>query len=67
MTGLMIVVLVLLYIFIGLILTRWVVQRGTMTVTNDKYYGAVALLWPVAILGFVYLLFNAIVYAITEV
>ena len=59
--------LALMYISIGMLLTRWVVKRGAMTVQNEKYYGAIALLWPVTIVGFIYLLFNAMVYTITKV
>lgn len=52
------------YLLAGSALLRFFVKRGVLTVEHDAAYGLVLLLWPLIILVGLYLLFNAVVYAI---
>jgi len=67
MNGIIIATLAVVYVCVGMLLMRWMIRRGAMTIQNNWFYGIVALIWPLTIVLIIYWLFNALVHSVVEV
>ena len=56
------VLAIIVYLSLGWIITVWLGRRKALTAKAPNFWGILWLVWPITVLIFIYLFFNALVY-----